>query len=361
MPNLIDIVQSLQNLMADFMVSLIPLLRNLVVIAIMLRASYWLLLGRKKDLGSERKFQRQIIMVILVIIALLALIFSLPVSESARNQLLGLFGLIISGIFAFSSTNIVKNFMSGVLLRITRPFKTGDFIRVGDHFGRVSQRGLFDTEIQSVKREFISLPNSYLVTNPITAINKSGTIVSMQLSLGYDVNHATIEPLLIKAAEKCGLKEPFTHILELGDFSITYRVSGLLEDVKWFVSAQSDLCRSVLDTLHIAGVEIVSPTFMNQRRISQDDQVIPPVQQWHKSRSRDQNDNDKAERIVFDKAEEAARIEGEIEVLKSRIESQEELLKTADGEEKDKLEKQLETVKNRLKELEQDRETKNKE
>ena len=34
-------------------------------------------------------------------------------------------------------------------------------------------------------------------------------------------------PLLIEAAEKSGLEEPFVHIIEIGNYSITYRISGL--------------------------------------------------------------------------------------------------------------------------------------
>ena len=47
-----------------------------------------------------------------------------------------------------------------------------------DHFGRVSERGLFHTEIQTQDRDLTMLPNLYLVTHPVTAIRSSGTIVS---------------------------------------------------------------------------------------------------------------------------------------------------------------------------------------
>ena len=137
--------------------------------------AHWLLIGRHPDLGNERKFPRQIVMLGLAIVGLVTIVLFLPISESSRNQLLGLIGLLASGILAFSSTAIVSNLMAGILLRVTKPFRIGDFIRVGDHFGRVSERGLFDTEIQSESRELIAIPNTFLISHPVTTVRSSGT------------------------------------------------------------------------------------------------------------------------------------------------------------------------------------------
>jgi small conductance mechanosensitive channel len=45
---------------------------------------------------------------------------------------------------------------------------------------------------------------------------------STTLSLGFDAHHLTVEPLLIEAAAKSGLEEPFVHILEIGNYAVTY-------------------------------------------------------------------------------------------------------------------------------------------
>ena len=198
-----------------------PLGIIVTVVGMMLWMAHWLLIKRHPELGNERLFPRQLIMLGLTLAGLLAVVFVLPVSESSRNQLMGLIGILISGVFAFSSATVTSNLMAGMLLRITKPFRVGDFIRIGDHFGRVSERGLFDTEIQTETRELIALPNTYCIGNPVTTIRSSGTIISATLSLGYDLDHRRIEPLLMEAAEACGLSEPFVHILELGNFSVT--------------------------------------------------------------------------------------------------------------------------------------------
>ena len=179
----------------------------------------------------------------------MALVLAFPVSESSRNQIIGLIGLLLSGIIAFSSSTIFANLMAGIMLRVTRPFGTGDFVSVNGHFGRVVERGLLDTEIQTEDRELVAFPNTSLITNPVTVVRSSGTIVSVKLSLGYDIHHSRIETLLLDAVKECGLDEPFVQILELGNFAVTYKASGMLVDTKTLLTARSNLCRAVLDTL----------------------------------------------------------------------------------------------------------------
>lgn len=326
----------------------LPLLLTLLIILLLLGLAHWLLLARHPNLGNERRFPRQLILLGLTLLALVIIIFTLPIESGARNQILGLLGLLVSAAVAFSSSNILANLMAGVLLRMTRPFRIGDFIRVGDHFGRVSERGLFDTEIQTENRELIALPNTLLVSQPVTTTQSSGAIVFTTLSLGFDVHHSTIEPLLIKAAARSGLQEPFVHVLEIGDFSVQYRISGFLDESRRLISARSDLCRAVLDVLHGAGIEVLSPTHMVQRRLAEGVQVIPA--EPGRIRAQDKMD---AENLVFDKAELAERLSSERKGLRAEIEALEDEIKTAESEAREALLSTLEQLRERLQTLEQ--------
>ena len=335
--------------MDDFLLKLItflPPLFTIIGVSVILWAFHWFFIGKHPDLGNERKFPRQIILLALVIVGLLATVFTLPITEGSRNQLIALIGLLISGIIAFSSTNIVSNLMAGILLRMTKPFVTGDFIRVADYFGRVSERGLFDTEIQTEMRELVALPNNYLTKNPVTTIRSSGTIISASLSLGYDVHHCKVESLLIKAAAKCGIEEPFVHILELGNYSVTYRLSGLLTEVKRMISARSILYQNILDTLHGEGIEIASPTIMNQRRIN-DDQKIVPI--FYKEVLSKEVVN--AEEIAFDKAELAEKIEKEKKELIKEIQEMEAEIKNGHEDDKAKIKGKIDECREKIKSL----------
>jgi small-conductance mechanosensitive channel len=291
----------------------------------------------------EGRFRLQLAMLGFSTVALVVVVLALPISEASRGQLLSLLGIVLSAAVALSSTTLLGNIMAGATLRAVRAFRTGDFIRVERHFGRVTERGLFHVEIQTEDRDLTTLPNLFLVTKPVAVVRSTGTIVSTTLSLGYDVPRDEIEKRLLEAAGAAELEEPFVQILELGDFSVTYRIAGLYKDVKQILSKRSELRGKVLDSLHGAGIEIVSPNFMNTR-------AVAPEQRFISSPKREENSTKekKPEAIVFDKAEQAEFLENLREQHQRMGEDLAEL-KTRLGEAKDEEEKKrLEAAMERL-------------
>lgn len=269
--NLGDALRAFVQLTVDWL----PLLLLLAVVIGVLAVARYLLLTRHAETHGENRLSRQLIMLALTGVAIVVLILGMPVGDSAKGQLLSLLGLVVTAAIALSSTTFLGNAMAGLMLRAVRNFRSGDFISVEDNFGRVSERGLLHTEIQTEDRDLITLPNLYLVTNPVRVLRYSGTVVSATVSLGYDVPRGRISKCLKLAAEEAGLEDPFVQILELGDFSIVYRVAGILREVKTLISARSRLRECMLDALHDDGIEIVSPTFMNQRQIPAEQNFIP--------------------------------------------------------------------------------------
>ncbi len=332
----------------EFSTPFIPIATTVFICVIILWGAYRILIKRHPDMGSERLFPRQLMILGLSFAALLVTAMTLPISEGSRHQIIALIGLLISGIFAFSSSTIFANLMAGIMLRITNPCQTGDFVSIGSYFGRIVQRGLLDSEIQTDNRELVSLPNTYMISNPISVTRVSGAIVSTKLSLGYDLHHAEIESLLLEAAKHCELEDPFVQILELGDYSITYKISGMLTDVKSLLTARSNLCRCVLDTLHSNRIEIMSPSFMNQRKLPDNLKIIPP-----KAKEEIIEKTPVAEEVVFDKAEKAEQIEKQKQHLHNKIQEYKTYLESASEKNKKRIQEiinedreQLKTIKN---------------
>ena len=327
--------------------AIIPFIITLIAVTAFLYGANWLLLKRHPELGNERMFPRQLGMLALTIAGIVVIAMALPVNPSTRNQVIAFLGLVVSGTFAFSSTTIFANLLAGVMLRITKPFRAGDFVEVENIFGRVSERGLLDTEVQTETRQLISIPNTFLITHPVSVIRSSGTIVSANLSLGYDVHHSRISEHLKEAAITAGLEEPFVHVTELGNFAVSYRINGLLKDVKSLLTAKSHLHCCVLDALHSVGIEIVSPNFMNQRPMKDGVLVIP-----NRMRAKLAEEVVAAEKIVFDKAEEAERREMKLNRMMQEIRSLEESLKTVASEHRTSLEEKIKRAREALAELE---------
>lgn len=276
---------------------------------------FWLLdfrvFRRQARMGAEAALPRQLILMGMFIVIFLEIILLVPMSATLRDQILSIFGIVLTGVIAISSTTFVSNIMAGMMLRMIASFKPGDFILSGNDFGRVTERGLFHTEIQTEDRDLTTIPNLRIVSNPVKVVHREGTIVSATLSLGYDVDPEKVEKLLIQAVEGAGLTDPFVLIRELGDFSVTYRASGFYGEVKQLLTRRSDLHKSILKTLHQAGIEIVSPAFMNQRRLDPLKPVIPEKSEAVVSGDRvvPRLFASFPEELIFDKAEEAAILE----------------------------------------------------
>lgn len=289
------------------MENLLTIVQTLVVLA---------LLGIGLKFGNQRlvqyydgrphlKVRQQLIQIGGGLFVGLLLILVLPINETLQGNLLSFYGIIVSATIALSSTTLVGNILAGIMLKAVGSCRPGNYITVGDHFGRISEMDLLHTELQTEDRDLTTLPNLYLVTNPVRVMRKSGTLIHVELSLGYEVSRHAIEEILIAAATEVELESPFAQIRELGDFSVTYRVSGVLKEDNRLLEKRRDLRATTLDMLHDAGIEIVSPNFMNTRAIEDGQNFIARA-------SKENVKNDKRptpDSVVFDKAEKAESVE----------------------------------------------------
>lgn len=283
-------------------ISWIPALLNLLGTGAFLYVVFRII-DKKNRRSPESSWIRQGLFVVLVILGLIGIVVSFPIATETRGQILNVLGIAITAVIAMSSTSFVGNLMASLMLKVVGSVDAGDFIKVNEHLGRVSEQGLFHTEIQNEDRTLTTIPNLYLINNPFTVVRSGGTMVTTTLSLGYDISRFTIEKCLLEAARRTGLKDGYVQIINLGDFSVTYKVSGLLEKVRFLISSQCDLRENVLDVLHENNIEIVSPTFMNQRVFDKDSAFIPKINGLEK-RLMEENEIH-PEDLVFDKAERA--------------------------------------------------------
>jgi len=299
----------------------------------------------KKILDSSSKGKsdwtlvRSIVLFMILLIGIVAIIMSLPMSDTLRGQVTALIGIVISAVLALSSATFIGNALAGIMIRMINSFKPGDFIQVNEYFGRISERGLFHTEIQTENRDLTTIPNLYLATNAVRVTRSTGTFISGVCSLGYDVNRQKIETALLDAAQRADLEDPFVRITELGDFSVVYTVFGMLKEIKTVLSAQSKLNAMMLDALHDANIEIVSPNFMNQRQVGET-VFIPQKVKKHEEVVQSESPENK----IFDKADEAESIEKR----KEKMEEVNQKLKTLAEELKSTPEEEKEAIKARI-------------
>ena len=129
----------------------------------------------------------------------------------------------------FAFQDIFKNFLSGILILIQRPFRIDDQIIVGDYEGTVDQIDLRTTQIRTYDGERILMPNSEVYTSAVrvrTAFNQRRT----DLAVGVDYNTSLPEAkgILQQTIERVeGVldnKPPEIDLVGFGDSSIDFIV-----------------------------------------------------------------------------------------------------------------------------------------
>ena len=308
-------------------------------------------LADRRDNGDSRLPVFQLLLWAGGLVVLIAVIVALPLENSTRGQILSLVGVVLTAIIALSSTTFVANAMAGIMLHATKPFRPGDFILVNGVFGQVARVALVSTRIQTETRDFTNLPNLLLVTHPVTIQHREGTIIQAEVSLGYDIHHRDAEHCLLAAALKAGFTDPYVLVLELLDHAVNYRVAGFLSDVKNPLSARSALRRHMLDELHLASIEITSPSVVAQRQQPADTRTLPEtvsVASRHTS-------GKAPEERIFDSANAAAnqeQLRQEIKNTKEAISDANNNLKKLDELDRETAERSLRGLEQKLRWLE---------
>ncbi len=288
---------------------------------------------------TSEDITRGLVSFLLVLVGAIAFILVLPIEKDLKGEVLGFLGIIFSAGIALSSTTVLGNLIAGVMNNSMKRFRSGDLIKIGDFHGRVIKKSIFHIEIQLQDSNFITIPNLYIAKNPVKLTRKTNTVISTSVSLGYEISRIKVEKALIEAATAVGLKDPFVYIINLGDFSVTYKIHGFLEDSSKFFSANSLLNAEVMDKLHREKIEIVSPNFMNQRRV-ENEEFIPKQEVKETKRITDELPEDK----VFDEAFESEKIEIKKDRLKDIDKRQEELKEKLKNTEDEKEIQRIETI-----------------
>ena len=204
----------------------------------------------------------------LVIVAAIVVAYPyIPGSHTAAFQGIA---VLLGAFLSFGSNSVVSNLLSGLFVIYRRSVNIGDRIQVGELVGRVESVSLLETQLRSDFNELISIPNTKILNSEVRNFSRTGAspglIVTSVVGIGYDEPQDQIARLLIQAAKKTkGIKaipEPTVHRVSLNRFDISYRVNAYAEPSHDPLQLSSDLNANVVDILHGAGVQIMTPAYM---------------------------------------------------------------------------------------------------
>ena len=175
------------------------------------------------------------------------------------------FGLMLT----LGSSGVVNQVMSGFMVTFSRALRVGDFVRIGDVEGTVTQLGMLSTKVRTLRREEVTIPNAVVVSNTATNYSRNatseGVAVSTTVTIGYDTPWRQVEALLLEAAERTsGLRpDPKPRVLQtaLEDSYVRYVLLVSLEHPETRVTTLNVLHGHILDVFNEYGVQIMSPNY----------------------------------------------------------------------------------------------------
>jgi small-conductance mechanosensitive channel len=165
----------------------------------------------------------------------------------------------------FGLTNIINNFVSGLILAFERPVQSGDTVEFGTMFGRVSRIGVRSSTVRTFDGAEVIVPNANLIANEVTNWTLSDMRRRMEILVGvaYGTDPHKVLELLLKAARSderiLADPEPAALFLGFGDSSLNFSLRAWTDEFNEYLTIKSDLTLAVHDAIYAAGIEIPFP------------------------------------------------------------------------------------------------------
>jgi MscS family membrane protein len=179
-------------------------------------------------------------------------------------------GLGIGGIaVAFAAQKSIENFFGGLFLVWDKPIRLGDFCRAGEHQGTVEHIGIRSTQIRTLARTLVSIPNGQLSSISVENFAmRDRHLFRHTLNLRYETTADQLRFVLARIRELL-YQHPRVHsatarvrFIGFGPSSLDVEIFAyVLETVpEAFLAVQEDLLLRVMDLVEAGGSGFAFPS-----------------------------------------------------------------------------------------------------
>lgn len=163
----------------------------------------------------------------------------------------------------FGLQEIVKNFVSGLILLTERPVKVGDLISISGVEGDIRRINVRATEIHLSDRSIVIVPNSQLISQNLRNVTLGGSaqgVATLELLFPLDIDPEQVQTLLFDAYNEhetiLARPPPFVRFSKLSPEGITLTVTGYVSSPRIVGITKSDLLFDILKRLGAAGIAL---------------------------------------------------------------------------------------------------------
>jgi len=194
----------------------------------------------------------------------IAAILAVAAAGIQLDRLAIIVGALSVGI-GFGLTNIINNFVSGLILAFERPVQSGDTVEFGTMFGTVSRIGVRSSTVRTFDGAEVIVPNANLISNEVTnwTLSDMRRRIEILVGVAYGTDPHKVLELLLGAArsDERVLTDPEPSVLFLGfgDSSLDFSLRAWTDEFNEYLTIKSDLTLAVHDAIYAAGIEIPFP------------------------------------------------------------------------------------------------------
>src|SRR6266568_1134096 len=204
------------------------LLSTALFVALMNRY-VWDFYFEKKRQTPIPHFLREVVGGILFLIVLLLV---LSYGYHAEAQLKGL--LAGSGVVAivvgFAGQNLFAGIIGGIAIQINRPYKLGDWLKVGDTYAEVREINWRSTRLCTNDEIYLDIPNNEMVGHQIVNLHYPTELHAMRIRVGVEYKNPPnlVKEALARAAQgaKNVVPDPPVRVflVDFADYAVIYEI-----------------------------------------------------------------------------------------------------------------------------------------
>jgi MscS family membrane protein len=179
-------------------------------------------------------------------------------------------GLGIGGIaVALAAQKTLENVIGGFSIVFDQAVRVGDFVKVGEVVGTVDHVGLRSTQIRTLGRTVVSLPNGQMATVNIETLSRRDKFwFHHVVGLRYETTVAQMREISARLEDllmhQPGVDGPSVRVrfIRLGAYSLDIELFAYIWAADWerFLEIQQDLLLRVMEIVESAGTEIAFPS-----------------------------------------------------------------------------------------------------
>ena len=197
---------------------------------------------------------------LIVIIALVAALGQLGIHVGATLTGIGAITLALGFIAQDSLSNIV----AGFLISIDKPFRIGDYITVGSHYGRIDLVTMRSTRIRTQENTYVVIPNQKIINDVVVDHSAGGdTRINISVAITYEssIDNARRAILEEVAHIEGVLANPAPNVVvnKLADSGVELLVRVWIADASMERRVYYKTTETVKKALDAAGIKIAYP------------------------------------------------------------------------------------------------------